>query len=149
MPQYVALTRADGTIALMLVPGSPSPQDIAAEIAKMPETFVSVRPINAGQIPASREFRHAWIDAGGGALQHDMPKAREIHRTRIREQRAPRLATLDTDAIRAIEDNDPTKRTQVMAAKQRLRDAPADARIEAAATVAELAALSLNVLAAP
>jgi hypothetical protein len=146
LPQYVALSRADGTVAIMLHPGSPTPQDIAKELAKMPAQFISQRLINANQIPNTRDYRAAWIDDGNGPIKHDMPRAREVHRERLREQRGPLLAALDTGAIRAIEDDDAPKKAQVKAAKQKLRDAPADPRIEAAQNVAALAALTLDVL---
>lgn len=148
MAQYVALSRADGTIAIMLHPGSPTAQDVAKELAKMADQFVSQRLINANQIPSTRDYRGAWIDDGNGPIKHDMPRAREIHRERVRVEREPRLAALDADSIRAIEDNDAPKKAQVKVAKQKLRDAPSDPRIEAAPNVAALAALTLDVLAA-
>jgi hypothetical protein len=148
MPQFVALSRADGTIALMYHPGSPTPEDIATELAKMPAQFISQRLISPGQVPNNRDYRAAWIDDGNGPIKHDMPRAREAHRERLREQRAPRLAALDTDAIRAIEDDDAPKKALVKAAKQKLRDAPADPRIDNAQNVAALAALTLDVLTA-
>ena len=60
----------------------------------------------------------------------DMAKAREIHKTNIREARAPKLAELDIEFQKALETGAST--TDIVAKKQALRDAPADAGIAAA-----------------
>ena len=63
-------------------------------------------------------------------IKTDMAKAREIHRTRIREARAPKLAELDVEFQKALETGAST--TDIVAKKQALRDAPADSGIDAA-----------------
>ena len=60
----------------------------------------------------------------------DMAKAREIHKTKIREARAPKLAELDIEFQKALETGAST--TDIVAKKQALRDAPADSDITAA-----------------
>tara|TARA_Y100000401_G_scaffold3138_1_gene2225 strand:- start:144 stop:404 length:261 start_codon:yes stop_codon:yes gene_type:complete len=60
----------------------------------------------------------------------DMAKAREIHKTKIREARAPKLAELDIEFQKALETGAST--TDIVAKKQALRDAPADSGIAAA-----------------
>ena len=60
----------------------------------------------------------------------DMAKAREIHKTKIRNARAPKLAELDIEFQKALETGAST--TDIVAKKQALRDAPADAGIAAA-----------------
>ena len=60
----------------------------------------------------------------------DMAKAREIHKTKIREARSPKLAELDVEFQRALETGAST--TDIVAKKQALRDAPADSDIAAA-----------------
>ncbi len=60
----------------------------------------------------------------------DMAKAREIHKTKIREARAPKLAELDIEFQKALETGAST--TEIVAKKQALRDAPADSGIAAA-----------------
>ena len=60
----------------------------------------------------------------------DMAKAREIHKTNIREARAPKLAELDIEFQKALETGECT--TDIVAKKQALRDAPADSGIAAA-----------------
>ena len=60
----------------------------------------------------------------------DMAKAREIHKTKIREARTPKLAELDIEFQKALETGAST--TDIVAKKQALRDAPADSGIAAA-----------------
>ena len=60
----------------------------------------------------------------------DMAKAREIHKTNIRNARAPKLAELDIEFQKALETGAST--TDIVAKKQALRDAPADAGIASA-----------------
>ena len=60
----------------------------------------------------------------------DMAKAREIHKTKIREARSPKLAELDVEFQRALETGAST--TDIVAKKKALRDAPADSGIAAA-----------------
>ncbi len=60
----------------------------------------------------------------------DMAKAREIHKTKIRDARTPLLAALDVEFQKAQETSAST--TDIVAKKQALRDAPADSGIEAA-----------------
>ena len=61
----------------------------------------------------------------------DMAKAKEIHKTNIREARAPKLAELDIEFQKALETGAST--TDIVAKKQALRDAPADSGITSAA----------------
>ena len=60
----------------------------------------------------------------------DMAKAREIHKTNIRTARTPKLAELDIEFQKAQETSADT--SAIVAKKQALRDAPADAGIASA-----------------
>ena len=66
----------------------------------------------------------------------DMAKAREIHKTNIRNARKSKLVALDIDFQRALEVGAAT--TSIVAQKQALRDAPAAAGITTATTAEEL-----------
>jgi len=66
----------------------------------------------------------------------DMAKAREIHKTNIREARKSKLAELDIEFQKAQETSAST--TDIVAKKQALRDAPADSAIASASTEAAL-----------
>ena len=59
----------------------------------------------------------------------DMAKAREIHKSKIRAAREPKLAELDIEFQKALETGAST--TDIVAKKQALRDAPADSGIAA------------------
>ena len=60
----------------------------------------------------------------------DMAKAREIHKTKIRNARTPLLAALDIEFQKALETSADT--SAIVAKKNALRDAPADSGIAAA-----------------
>ena len=68
----------------------------------------------------------------------DMAKAREIHKTKIRDARVSKLAELDVEFQKAQETSAST--TDIVAKKQALRDAPADSGIAAASDEAALKA---------
>ena len=89
------------------------------------------------EVPAERTFRDAWkADVNAEVISVDMVAARAIWRDKIRQARIEPLAALDTAFMRALETGIST--TQITADKQSLRDAPALASIEAAATPTEL-----------
>ena len=102
-----------------------------------------VRDASSVTVPADRTFRGAW-QFNGAAVEIDMSAARDIHRDNLRAERAPRLAALDVDYMKALETSGDT--AAIAADKQALRDVTADARIEAAATPDALKALTLDVL---
>jgi len=102
-----------------------------------------VRDAASLTVPADRTFRGAW-QFNGSAVEIDMAKARDIHRDNLRAERAPKLAKLDVDYMKALEQGYVT--TTIAAEKQALRDVTADARIEAAATPDALKALTLDSL---
>ena len=96
-------------------------------------------------VPQDRTFRDAWQFIGA-AIEVDMMKARDIHRDRLRAERAPRFSELDAAWFRAAETGDTDAQTAVAGMKQALRDVTADPRIDAAATPDELKALTLDAL---
>ena len=63
-------------------------------------------------------------------IKTDMAKAKNIHKTKIREAREPKLAALDVEFQKALETGAST--TDIVAKKQALRDAPADSGIDSA-----------------
>lgn len=96
--------------------------------------------------PDDRTFRDAWA-FDGKAVKVDMPKARNIHRDRLRAARRPKLEALDTEYQRADEAGDAKAKAAIAERKQELRDVTADPAIEAAQTPAELAAVRPAILA--
>ena len=69
----------------------------------------------------------------------NIDKAKDITKERLREERAPLLATQDVAYMRAIENNQDV--SAVVAEKQRLRDITL--LVEQAQTIDELKALSV------
>ena len=67
-----------------------------------------------------------------------MTKAKELFKTRIREVRGQKLADLDVEFQKALETSGDT--AAIVSKKQALRDAPANAAIDAAKTPDELKA---------
>ena len=68
----------------------------------------------------------------------DMAKAKEIHKEKIRIARKPKLAELDIEFQRALENSSDT--AAIVSTKQALRDAPADAAIDQATSTDALKA---------
>jgi hypothetical protein len=52
----------------------------------------------------------------------NIEKAKAIHIDKFRAARAPKLAKLDIDFMKAVEANDEAKKAEIIAAKQALRD---------------------------
>ena len=93
-------------------------------------------------IPTDRSFRDSWVGVGigttGGTISEDMTKAKELHKTKIREARVDKLAALDIEYQRAIETSADT--SAIVTKKQALRDAPAASGISTASNTTELKA---------
>jgi hypothetical protein len=152
----IAITRTDGGVSIMHC-AQPDPAIdagdraawIAHEVAKWqshhPGAYAVHAEITAEQVPADRAFRDAWC-LRDGRMDHDMPKAREIHRQRMRAARAPLLAALDVDYQRADEAGNAKAKRDIAARKQALRDVTADPRIVAAETPEALKAVWPDVL---
>ena len=88
-------------------------------------------------VPANRDFRSAW-SLSGSVISEDMDKAKEIFKDKIREVRKPLLEAKDVELMKALEAGSDT--TAIAAAKDALRDAPANAAIDAATDIAGLKA---------
>ena len=71
----------------------------------------------------------------------NMTKAREIKKDMIRAERAPMLAALDVEYMRAVETGDTVKQAEIAAKKQALRDATKDPAIATAQTPDQLKAV--------
>lgn len=100
------------------------------------------RRIAEADVPADRDYRDALVDRGIGSLEHDMARAREIHRGLLRHERAPKLAELDVAQLRAMEAGEDG--AAIAREKQRLRDITAHPAIEAATSIEELRAITLK-----
>lgn len=141
----VLIVHADDSIAVSTV----FSDDVAAAIAKTEQSYLnspeiankapfkSWRIIDESEIPADRSYRNAWRDTGAG-IEHDMTRARDLHKDKLRREREPKLEALDVEYQRADEQGDNQKKQQIAAQKQALRDITKDPRIAAAKTIEQL-----------
>lgn len=89
-----------------------------------------------------KTFRDAWKHTPGKHKPDtDMPKAREIHKEKLRVMRLPLFEALDLEYFRADEEGDQQKKRVVALKKQALREVTNDPGIEAAQTPDELKAV--------
>lgn len=109
----------DNSVRIMtLIQGTPE-----GAINKWPDKddVVSFRELL--ELPESREFRDAWVDVTKEPkVDIDMKKAKDIKLKELREKRQPRLDALDKEMLKALENDDSTKKAEIKAAKQALRD---------------------------
>lgn len=148
------LRRGDGTVTAMSYVKKDvrreydaSPEAIAAHIRKHFPDTIEWRVVEPGdRFTVAFSYADPYFGAwsyDSKAITHDMAKARDIYRERTRWNRSALLAALDVDYQRADEDEDEPAKRAIAERKQRLRDATADPRIEACATVEELTALDV------
>lgn len=91
-----------------------------------------------------RTYRNAWKDTPGkNKPDHDMVKAREIHKEKLRVKRIPLLEALDLEYQKADEVGDTKKKKEIADQKQILRDVTDKPEIEAAQTVEELKQITI------
>ena len=135
-----AIKMNDGSVAIMQVPDEYKdvlPDEI---IKKWPESerlkVVSFHAIQDNDIPQDRTYRNAWT--WNGKIEHDIVKARNVHRDRMRQARKPKMEVLDAAYMKADEAGNTLLKAQIATIKQELRDVPALPAIEAAATVEQL-----------
>jgi hypothetical protein len=125
----IIYTNPDGTVAVIHPTG-----DVNDAIKDVPDGL-SYEIVEDSVIPTDRSFRNAWKQ-NSKTIETDIAKAREIHKTNIRNARKPKLAELDIEFQKALETSAST--TDIVSKKQALRDAPADSAITEASSEAEL-----------
>lgn len=112
----------------------------------VPADASDVAIVDEVHIPADRTFRNAWRACPTNGCRVDMPAAVEIHKDTLRALRAPKLAALDVEFIRAVESGDSTRQAEIAAEKATLRDVTKHPDIAAAATPDDLKAVIPDVL---
>lgn len=125
----------------VVVPATDSGLTIEEVIAKCVPAGTPYKIVPVNEIPSDRTYRNAWVaDTVGGKVNHDIVKAREIHKDHMRRARTPLMTTLDTAYLKADEKGGAgnAEKATIAAQKQALRDVTADPGIAAAKTVAEL-----------
>ena len=106
----------------VVIPAPNSGLTIEQVMAKDVPKGVSAKIVNTSVIPSDRYFRAAWKRKGLSAIEIDLPKAREIKKEKLREERKPFFEKLDVEFMIADEQNDTDKKTEIAIKKQALRD---------------------------
>lgn len=101
--------------------------------------FASDRPQNLLKSANSETF-NSEIQITSKKITINMPKAKEIHRNKIRKVRKSKLQELDVQFQRELEKGPKANTQPIVDKKQELRDLPNHPDIEAATTVEELKA---------
>lgn len=117
--------------------------------AKVVPAGTPYKIVPATEIPSDRTYRNAWAaDVVNGKINHDMVKAREIHKDHMRRVRKPLLEALDLEYFKHDEISrigTPAEKAAansalatVIAQKKALREVTANPGIAAATTFPEL-----------
>lgn len=97
----------------------------------------------AASVPPRCEFRNAMV-WDGKQIVHDMGRARDIHRERLRQERQPMLDALDREYNKMIGTKNLTAAEAVEVKRQCMRDITKHPAIDAAKTLDDLRAVKVN-----
>ena len=110
----ITYPQPNGQVAVVIPTG-----DVNGAIKDVPEG-VEYKIVDSVDI--DNDYFNAYeFDAELGA-KVNIDKAKAIHLDKFRAARAPKLAKLDVEYMKAVESNDEEKRAEIVAAKQALRD---------------------------
>jgi hypothetical protein len=111
---FITYSQPNGQVAVVIPTG-----DVNDAIKDVPEA-VEYKIVDSVDI--DNDYFNAYeFDAETGA-KVNIEKAKAIHLDKFRAARAPKLAKLDIDFMKAVEVNDEVKKAEIIAAKQALRD---------------------------
>jgi len=107
----------------------PQPNGQVAVVIPTGDVNDAIKDVPAGveykmveSVDIDNDYFNAYeFDAELGA-KLNIEKAKAIHLDKFRSARAPKLAKLDIDFMKAVEANDEAKKDEIIAAKQALRD---------------------------
>lgn len=88
---------------------------------KLPADAISPRFADARELPADRAFRDAWVDTGA-AIEHDLEKAKDLTKERLRTESASLIALNDVALRDALLAQDGQKIAAATTERDRLRD---------------------------
>ena len=123
----------------------------------LPESYATIegQSVDLSEVslpPEGRLFRSAWITPVGGVIQTDLTLAKAIKKTILDEERAALMSILDRDYVIADEARNAqgngvgvsAAKNAIASKKQALRDYPNHTAFQNVASVAALAALTLE-----
>lgn len=107
----------------------PQPNGQVAVVIPTGDVNDAIKDVPAGveykiveSVDIDNDYFNAYqFDAELGA-KVNIDKAKAIHLDKFRNARAPKLAKLDIDFMKAVEANDEMKKAEIISAKQALRD---------------------------
>jgi hypothetical protein len=107
----------------------PQPNGQVAVVIPTGDVNDAIKDVPAGveykiveSVDIDNDYFNAYeFDAELGA-KVNIEKAKAIHLDKFRAARAPKLAKLDIDFMKAVETNNEVKKVEIIAAKQELRD---------------------------
>jgi hypothetical protein len=107
----------------------PQPNGQVAVVIPTGDVNDAIKDVPAGveykiveSVDIDNDYFNAYeFDAELGA-KVNIEKAKAIHLDKFRAARAPKLAKLDIDFMKAVEANDEEKKAEIIAAKQAFRD---------------------------
>ena len=117
MTQVIIYTNENGNVTTCFPTGEvPIEQVLEKDVPKN----VDAKIVNYEDLPYEHDcFFNAWELVNGNVIVN-LQKAKEITKTRLREQRKPLLEVQDVAFQRALETNQDT--SEIVKEKQRLRD---------------------------
>jgi hypothetical protein len=111
---FITYSQQNGQVAIVIPTG-----DVNDAIKDVP-AGVEYKIVESVDI--DNDYFNAYeFDAETGA-KVNIEKAKAIHLDKFRSARKPKLDKLDIDFMKAVEANDEEKKTEIIAAKQALRD---------------------------
>lgn len=134
MAQVIIFTNDNGGVSVCVPTG-----ELDINAVKTKDTPSHSIIVQESELPqADNDFFNAW-ELANGVVSVNIDKAKEITKTRLRQEREPLLAAQDVAFQRALESGADT--TAIVAEKQRLRDVTS--LVDGCTTTAELRALSV------
>jgi len=170
---YVAVSREDGSVVIMgfltqgrgsFLPLGPDPAEwidkdsgwwkreptdanLFAEITRSQEVggpaAVSYKVVDVNEIPEDRSYRNA-LSYKNGKFTHDMNKAKDLHKDKLRRERVRLFDENDIELRDANLESSKDKLKKAIARRNYLRDITKDPRINAAKTVDDLKKIGID-----
>lgn len=146
MGKTLVLKAPDGRVAIMSVADGEGYEEKAlASFSAAKFVPVSITEIDPAAIPTDRTFRDAWnFDSEAKVFDHDMDRAKKVHKDKLRNDRAPLLAALDLEISKALSQGRNSDVIRHEAERQRLRDVTEHPDITKAKTIDDLRKITVE-----
>lgn len=143
MKKKILYVKPDGGVAFFTK--SPncnkSLEELVDKVA--PKDAISHAIVDESVFPQDKEYRGAW-EFDGKKVVHNLDKAKEIHKEKLRFMRNEKMSKLDVEYQRADEKGDQAEKKSIGSKKQKLRDITKNPEISAARSIEELKMAALR-----